>query len=97
VVPEALFYYRHLDSGFSRVTSPYQNQRRVLRQFFGVDDLPAVERIALWASFVGMRQRLEELEEENRRLKSRRGVRWLLASGQRAWRKLAAATKGPAE
>jgi glycosyltransferase involved in cell wall biosynthesis len=95
VVPEPLFYYRHLDSSFSRVTNPYQNQRRVLRQFFEVDELPAAERIALWLGIAGMQQRLEELEEENRCLKSRRGVRWLLTSGRRAWQKLAGAARGP--
>jgi GT2 family glycosyltransferase len=31
-LPEYLFYYRHLETGFSRVTDTYLNQRRVLRQ-----------------------------------------------------------------
>src|SRR5208282_32742 len=33
VVPEYLFYYRHLPNGFSRVTRAYANHQRVLRQF----------------------------------------------------------------
>ncbi|QRY65482.1 glycosyltransferase (plasmid) [Ensifer sp. PDNC004] len=33
VVPRSLFWYRYTDEGFSRNTSPYKNQRRVLRAY----------------------------------------------------------------
>jgi glycosyltransferase involved in cell wall biosynthesis len=89
VVPEVLFYYRHLDSGFSRITSPYRNQRRVLRQFFAADSLSGDDRTALWSGLVGLHQRVEELEEENRQLRRQGGFRWLLSSSRRAWRLLA--------
>jgi glycosyltransferase involved in cell wall biosynthesis len=66
VLPEHLFYYRHLDGGFSRVTNRYRNHRRVLRQFFQAERLPAAERVALWTALVGCQQRLEQLEQEAR-------------------------------
>jgi glycosyltransferase involved in cell wall biosynthesis len=66
VLPEHLFYYRHLDSGFSRVTNRYRNHRRVLRQFFQAERLPLAERVALWTALAGCQQRLELLEQEDR-------------------------------
>jgi glycosyltransferase involved in cell wall biosynthesis len=66
VLPEHLFYYRHLDGGFSRVTNRYRNHRRVLRQFFEAERLPVTERVALWTALVGSQQRLEQLEQEAR-------------------------------
>jgi glycosyltransferase involved in cell wall biosynthesis len=66
VVPEHLFYYRHLETGFSRVTSPYRNHQRVLRQFDALEQLPRAERVLLWRSFVGFQRRLEHLAQENR-------------------------------
>jgi O-antigen biosynthesis protein len=34
VIPERLFYYRHQGQGFSRITSPVENQKRVLNAFY---------------------------------------------------------------
>jgi glycosyltransferase involved in cell wall biosynthesis/predicted O-methyltransferase YrrM len=53
VLPEHLFYYRHLDSGFSRLTNDSHNRQRVLRQFKGVERLPIAEQLALWQALVG--------------------------------------------
>ncbi len=33
VIPETLFYYRHLDSGFSRVTDQVANQKRITQTY----------------------------------------------------------------
>ena len=41
VVPEHLFYYRHLVQGFSRQTNAMADHRRVLRQFTKLPGLPA--------------------------------------------------------
>lgn len=38
VIPEQLFYYRHLGEGFSRTTNLMQNQNRVLRAFLAHQD-----------------------------------------------------------
>ena len=38
VIPEQLFFYRHLGEGFSRTTSLMQNQSRVLRAFLAHQD-----------------------------------------------------------
>jgi glycosyltransferase involved in cell wall biosynthesis len=73
VVPEHLFYYRHLDSGFSRVTNAYRNHRRVLRQFFRAERLPEAERIALWTALPGFGLTLEGLAQRNRVLERRAG------------------------
>jgi O-antigen biosynthesis protein len=45
VVPEQLFYYRHLAEGFSRTTSLVQNQRRVLRAFLQHPEKVDLERL----------------------------------------------------
>jgi glycosyltransferase involved in cell wall biosynthesis len=71
VVPEHLFYYRHRDTGFSRVTSAYRNHQRVLRQFLEVDSLPLIERQALWSAFVGFHQAREQLSGRQRSLRYR--------------------------
>jgi glycosyltransferase involved in cell wall biosynthesis len=100
-VPEYLFYYRHLENGFSRVTDRYLNQRRVLRQYFHIDRLPTAEGIALWTALVSMRQRNDALALRLASLRYRvadnvhavfarvpavkKGVRWLLRSGEQAW------------
>lgn len=44
VVPEVLFWYRHRENGFSRVTDGYANHQRVLRAFAYATHLPAHER-----------------------------------------------------
>lgn len=74
VVPDHLFYYRHRDAGFSRVTDQARNHRRVLRQFFRSERLAPAERVALWSAWVGLHHSLEELRAENRAL------RWRLRS-----------------
>jgi glycosyltransferase involved in cell wall biosynthesis len=96
-LPEHLFYYRHLDTGFSRVTDTYLNQRRVLRQFFQVDRLPMAEGMALWTALISLQKRNEALALRLTSLRYRvadqvhslfarvpavkNGVKWLLRSG----------------
>jgi GT2 family glycosyltransferase/glycosyltransferase involved in cell wall biosynthesis len=105
-VPEVLFYYRHLETGFSRITDSYLNQRRVLRQYFGLAHLPTAEGIALWTALVGLQKRTDALTSRLTSLRYRvadgvhalfahvpvvkSGVRWLLRSGGRAWKLLTA-------
>jgi glycosyltransferase involved in cell wall biosynthesis len=100
-VPEYLFYYRHLETGFSRVTSNYLNQRRVLRQYFHLDRLPTAEGIALWTALVSLQKRNDALALRLASLRYRvadnvhalfarvpavkKGLRWLLHSGGQAW------------
>jgi GT2 family glycosyltransferase len=50
VVPEHLFYYRHLASGFSRVTDQEANRRRVQRRFREAGGLPGHERELVYAA-----------------------------------------------
>jgi glycosyltransferase involved in cell wall biosynthesis len=104
VIPEHLFYYRHLQNGFSRRTNHHANQRRILRQFFQAGPLPTAERVALWSALAGFQRRLEELADERRRLRYRiadrlhawcaqtpgviRGLKWLQA-GWQGWRRRA--------
>ncbi|HJT78888.1 MAG TPA: glycosyltransferase family A protein, partial [Gemmataceae bacterium] len=71
VVPDYLFFYRHREAGFSRVTDGYRNHQRVLRQFLRTERLPPAERVLLWNALPGMQRRLEQLEEENRVLRRR--------------------------
>jgi glycosyltransferase involved in cell wall biosynthesis len=71
VLPEHLFYYRHRAAGFSRVTRPFANQERVLRQFRQMGNLPAVERMALWDALVGFHRRMDELAAQQRSLRYR--------------------------
>lgn len=56
-LPEYLFYYRHLETGFSRITDTYLNQRRVLRQYYQFKDLPIAEGLALWTALVSLQKR----------------------------------------
>ena len=56
VVPDYLFYYRHLPTGFSRTTSPSANYGRVLRQFARLECLPAEDRESLWALLAGLHE-----------------------------------------
>jgi glycosyltransferase involved in cell wall biosynthesis len=66
VVPEHLFYYRHLQTGFSRVTNPFANHERVLRQFRRLERLPPGEGELLWDALAGLYRRLERLEARQR-------------------------------
>jgi glycosyltransferase involved in cell wall biosynthesis len=100
-VPEHLFYYRYLETGFSRVTDTYLNQRRVLRQYFRQGNLPTAEGIALWTALVSLQKRNYHLALRLNSLRYKvadgvhavfaqvpvvkRSVRWLLRSGGRAW------------
>jgi GT2 family glycosyltransferase len=109
-VPEVLFYYRHLETGFSRVTDSYLNQRRVLRQYFGLDRLPTAEGIALWTALVSLQKRTDALALRLTSLRYRLadgvhalfarvpalkdGVKWLLRSGGKAWQLLTAGRAG---
>jgi glycosyltransferase involved in cell wall biosynthesis len=101
IVPEYLFYYRHLETGFSRVTDHYLNQRRVLRQYFRRNNLTDDESVALWSALISLQQRNCTLALRLNSLRYRvadgvhslfalvpglkPGVRWLLRSGERAW------------
>jgi glycosyltransferase involved in cell wall biosynthesis len=71
VFPEHLFYYRHRETGFSRVTRQYANHERILRQFRQMETIPAVERIALWNALVGFHRRLDHLQARERSLRYR--------------------------
>jgi glycosyltransferase involved in cell wall biosynthesis len=101
VVPDHLFYYRHRDAGFSRVTNAYRNHQRVLRQFFQLESLPTTERIALWTALIGLHRQAQELAARQAGVRYRladwlhgllmraplaaRGLKWLLRSGWGAW------------
>jgi glycosyltransferase involved in cell wall biosynthesis len=105
-VPEYLFYYRHLETGFSRVTDGYLNQRRVLRQYFRADRLPTAEGIALWTALVSLQKHNDALLLRMSSLRYRvadnvhalfarvpavkTGLKWLLRSGGHALRYVAA-------
>jgi glycosyltransferase involved in cell wall biosynthesis len=106
VLPDYLFYYRHLDSGFSRTTKLYLNHQRVLRQFFRANDLPTAERIALWTALASLSKRNDALHLRLTSLRYRvadrihdffarspalkKGVKWLLTTGGQAWHQLTA-------
>jgi glycosyltransferase involved in cell wall biosynthesis len=60
VLPEHLFYYRHLDTGFSRVTRQHANHRRILRQFARLDRLSPADQEQLRDFLVGMHLRIRE-------------------------------------
>jgi GT2 family glycosyltransferase len=62
VIPEHLFYYRHLPGGFSRRTNWYANHNRVLRHFTGTAGLTPEDAAGLWAALLGFHQRIEQLE-----------------------------------
>ncbi len=109
-LPEYLFYYRHLETGFSRVTDTYLNQRRVLRQYFQIENLPLAESMALWTALVSLHKRNEALALRLTSLRYRfadclhalfacvpgvkRGLKWLLQSSGAAWGCLRAAVCG---
>jgi hypothetical protein len=73
VLPEVLFYYRHRAGSMSRVTDPYRNQARVLRQFAGDAPLPPGEAALLWTSFAVM-QRDHEVHAPRYRVAERVAV-----------------------
>jgi hypothetical protein len=99
-VPEVLFFYRHLETGFSRITDNYLNERRVLRQYFHINGLPRAEGIALWTALVSLQKRNTALALRLTSLRYRvadnvhnlfarvpgvkNSIRWLLRSGDRA-------------
>jgi glycosyltransferase involved in cell wall biosynthesis len=99
VVPDHLFYYRHLPTGFSRVTSPFANHERIVRQFRQLERLPRAEREALWDLLTGVQLRLEQLDARQRLLRyrlvdrfhavcasvpfARTALRWLRTLGRR--------------
>ena len=101
VLPERLFYYRHREAGFSRVTDDYRNRQRVLRQFLQLDHLPRAERAVLWNTMFGFHRRANQLRELMRyrvadqlcALCARvplvnRGLKWALQMGLNAWKSL---------
>jgi glycosyltransferase involved in cell wall biosynthesis len=101
-LPEYLFFYRHLTTGFSRVTDTYLNQRRVLRQYFQLGNLPLAEGMALWTTLVSLQKRNDALALRLTSLRYRiadqahalfaavphikKSIKWLLQSSGQAWR-----------
>jgi glycosyltransferase involved in cell wall biosynthesis len=101
-LPEYLFYYRHLETGFSRVTDSYLNQRRVLRQYYQLNNLPLAEGMALWTALVSLQKRNDALALRLTSLRYRvadhihglfafmpgvkKGIKWLLQTSGLAWR-----------
>jgi glycosyltransferase involved in cell wall biosynthesis len=71
VLPEVLFYYRHREEGFSRVTRQYANHERVLRRFRQEERLPVAERIALWNALIGFHRTMDSLSARSRGLRHR--------------------------
>lgn len=71
VVPEVLFWYRHRETGFSRVTNGFANHQRVLRAFAQATHLPTQEREWLTQVLAGM--------EQQRQIRQSRSLR------QRMW------------
>ncbi len=65
VVPDYLFYYRHLPTGFSRTTSPTANYGRVLRQFARLEWLPPEDRESLWSLLAGLHEQTRALQAEH--------------------------------
>ncbi len=102
VLPEYLFYYRHLETGFSRITDTYLNQRRVLRQYFQLNNLSVAEGMALWTTLVSLHKRNDALALRLTSLRYRiadsvhelfagvpgvkKSLKWLLQAAGRAWR-----------
>ncbi len=100
-IPEYLFYYRHLETGFSRITDTYLNQRRVLRQYYQLNNLPVAEGMALWTALVSLQKRNDALALRLTSLRYRvadhvhslfagvpgvkKGIKWLLQSSGQAW------------
>jgi GT2 family glycosyltransferase len=71
VIPDHLFYYRHLETGFSRTTAARANHQRVLRQFTRLSSLPRAEGVTLWNALVGFQRRIEQAEARDRSLRHR--------------------------
>jgi glycosyltransferase involved in cell wall biosynthesis len=108
-VPDYLFYYRHLDTGFSRVTDSYLNQRRVLRQYIRAAQLPTAEGIALWTALVSLQKHNDALVLRLASLRYRvadnihalfarvpgvkQGLKWLFNTGGQALHYLTARSK----
>ncbi len=103
-VPEYLFYYRYLETGFSRITDAYLNQRRVLRQYYDMRRLPTAESMALWTALVSLQRSNDAMALQVTSLRYRvadgvdslvgrvpavkNGLKWLLRSGGKALRYL---------
>ena len=66
VVPDYLFYYRHLPTGFSRTTSAAANYGRVLRQFARLEWLPPEDRESLWSLLAGLHEQTRALQAGRR-------------------------------
>jgi len=75
VLPDFLFYYRHRDAGFSRVTNDYRNHQRVLRRFVEIEKLPPADRQMLWNLLAGYHHHVAELNENQRTLQTQLGAR----------------------
>ncbi len=71
VVPAYLFYYRHLPTGFSRITKTHANHQRVLRQFSRGSCLRPTDGKMLYDALMGFHLRIEHLEARNRSLRYR--------------------------
>jgi glycosyltransferase involved in cell wall biosynthesis len=94
VIPDHLFHYRHLQTGFSRTTDAHANRERVLRQFSRLEQLPVAERELLWASLAGLHRRVEELTARQRCLRYR-VVDWLWCPLRNVTRSLKSLMCGP--
>lgn len=64
VLPEFLFYYRHRDESWMRVTSEWRNHRRVLRQYFETGPHNRAEAMGLWNLLLSMVKRVQSLERQ---------------------------------
>lgn len=71
VIPEHLFYYRHLETGFSRTTDGFANHERILRQFRRLEQVSASDRDMLWNILTGLHRRVEQLDARQKGLPSR--------------------------
>jgi glycosyltransferase involved in cell wall biosynthesis len=99
-IPDYLFYYRHLETGFSRITDHYLNERRILRQLYRADSLPVAEKMALFTALLSLQKRNTAMHLRMTSIRYRmvdfvhdwfarvpavkNGVRWLLRSGELA-------------
>jgi hypothetical protein len=92
VVPDHLFYYRHREAGFSRVTNWFANHQRVLRQFTNQDRLPPGEAAVLWTALLGFQQYAGQLADRQRCLRYRvaDGLHSCLSAPWRGVQRLAA-------
>ena len=81
VVPDYLFYYRHLPTGFSRTTSPSANYGRVLRQFARLEGLPSEDRESLWSLLAGLYEQTQALDARQRSRRYR-VADWIAAWGR---------------